>query len=123
MPPVVSDRAVARVVRDSLHHFGEDVRRLREDAGAPPLDGAAVIATPVRSTIVIGGDVPQGSVLVASYDGGHTWKPVLDPAQVTFADLGFTTPTQGIVVATEQSGASRLLMTHDAGGTWTPVAF
>ncbi len=94
-----------------------------EVAGATPLDGAAVIATPGRSTIVIGGDVPQGSVLVASYDGGHTWKTVLDPAQVTFADLGFTTPTQGIVVATEQSGASRLLMTHDAGETWTPVAF
>ena len=90
---------------------------------ATPLDAAQVIATPGRSTIVIGGGVAQGAVLVASYDGGHSWQSVLAPAAVTFADLGFTTPTQGIVVETGQGGTSRLLMTHDAGKTWTPVAF
>jgi photosystem II stability/assembly factor-like uncharacterized protein len=64
-----------------------------------------------------------GSELFASYDGGQTWSGVLPPAAATFADLGFTTPTQGIVIQTDQGGTSRMLLTHDAGKSWTPVAF
>ena len=89
----------------------------------PTIDSASGLATPNRATIVIGGTVAAGSELFTSSDGGQTWSGVLPPAAATFADLGFTTPTQGIVIQTEQGGTSRMLMSHDAGKTWTPIAF
>ena len=88
----------------------------------PPVTASAV-ASPDRATIVIAGSDTNGAALVASLDGGRTWSKVWSAAAVSFTDLGFTTPTQGIVVTTDESGAGKLLMTHDGGRTWTPVTF
>jgi photosystem II stability/assembly factor-like uncharacterized protein len=91
--------------------------------GTRPLSSAAAVASPERSTIVVAGSESNGSEIVASFDGGGTWARTLATSGVTFTDLGFTTQTQGIVITTQESGVSRLLMTHDAGRTWTPVGF
>ena len=88
----------------------------------PPLKAAAV-ASPDRATIVIAGSDTSGAALVASFDGGRTWSRVLSSGAVSFVDLGFTTPDQGMIVTTDESGAGNLLMTHDGGRTWTPVTF
>ena len=89
----------------------------------PPLTASAV-ATPDRATIVIAGvDTSRATTLVASFNGGQTWSKVWSATAVSFTDLGFTTPTQGFVVTTDESGAGKLLMTHDGGRTWAPVTF
>jgi photosystem II stability/assembly factor-like uncharacterized protein len=95
---------------------------------AVPLTGAHEVATPATSTIVVAGDGPldaQGAstpVVIASFDGGHTWVTVLKPGTATFTDLGFTTTTQGVLITTV-GATSRLLMTRDGGHTWVAVAF
>lgn len=88
-----------------------------------PLSSAEAIAAPNASTIVVAGyrDSTPNHV-IASFDSGHTWTTVIRPSQVTFNDLGFTTPTQGVLITT--SGAtSHLLMTRDGGHTWAAVTF
>jgi len=95
---------------------------------AVPLTGADEVATPNASTIVVAGDSPLDAhgastpVVIASFDGGHTWTTVLKPGQVTFNDLGFTTQTQGVMITTSGT-TSRLLMTRDGGHTWAAVTF
>jgi len=44
---------------------------------------------------------------------------VAKPSHVSFSDIGFTTPTQGVVI----TSAGQLLMTRDAGDSWAAVAF
>jgi hypothetical protein len=86
------------------------------------------VATPSPATVVVGGALNPGngppvSALSASFDGGHTWQTVYQAPQTTsWADLGFTTLTQGVVVADTQSG-SMLLMTRDGGHNWGPASF
>jgi photosystem II stability/assembly factor-like uncharacterized protein len=95
---------------------------------AVPLSSAAAIATPDTSTILVAGQGPvnaQGAstpMVIASFDGGHTWTTVLKPGQVTFNDLGFTTQTQGVMITTSGT-TSRLLITRDGGHTWAAAAF
>jgi hypothetical protein len=88
----------------------------------PVLLGGGV-ATPDTSTIVVAGTDASGSVLVGSFNGGHSWSVVLRAGAVTFADLGFTTTTQGVVVMSSPSGSDRLLMTRDGGHSWSAVVF
>jgi photosystem II stability/assembly factor-like uncharacterized protein len=80
------------------------------------LNVVAGIATPVVSTIVL-----AGADLVGSFDGGRTWQTVARPGAVSFNDLGFTTPAQGVVITTAEGGASKLYMTRDGGRTWSAV--
>jgi len=87
-----------------------------------PVGGASGVASPDRSTIVIAGSDASGSILVGSFDGGLTWSTVLGAGAATFADLGFTTATQGIVITTAGT-ANHLLMTRDGGRTWGAVTF
>jgi photosystem II stability/assembly factor-like uncharacterized protein len=94
-----------------------------ETGTRPPISSATAVATPGRSTIAVAGSDTIGAAIVASYDGGRTWSTVLRAGAVRLVDLGFTTPTQGIVITTDEAGAGHLLMTHDAGQTWTRVAF
>jgi BNR/Asp-box repeat len=84
-----------------------------------PASLEAEIASPGTSTVILAGDVGGKSLLVGSFDGGRTWTTVVSASATAFSDLGFTTPTQGVVV----SDAGRLLMTHDGGHVWTAVAF
>jgi len=87
-----------------------------------PLSGASAVASPGRATILIAGTDASGAVLVGSFDGGLTWSTVLGAGAASFADLGFTTATQGIVITTNGT-ANHLLMTRDGGRTWSAVTF
>ena len=84
---------------------------------------AAAVTSPNRATIVVAGSDASGASLVGSFDGGRTWSTVLSVRAAAFADLGFTTATQGIVITTTESGAGTLWMTHDGGRTWAAAAF
>ena len=89
----------------------------------PQLAVSGPIAAPSASTIVAGGD---GSQVVISVDGGLTWSAASFPAQSTsfyVRYLGFTTATQGVLIASDPGSRTHVLMTRDVGRTWTPVQF
>jgi hypothetical protein len=104
------------VSRDAGLTFAESSTRV-------PVTLGGGVATPDTSTIVVSGSDASGSVLVGSFDGGHTWSVVLRAGTVGFADLGFTTLSQGVVVTSSASGSDRLLMTRDGGHTWSAIVF
>ena len=83
--------------------------------GAAGVEGAA---HPLPSVVVVGTD----QMLVGSFNGAASWTTLLQAPQGGWTDLGFTSPTQGVVVATMEHAAS-LLMTRDGGHTWKPVTF
>jgi hypothetical protein len=87
----------------------------------PDNTGAAVVATPEPSTVVVGGPAPD---LTASFDGGHTWQAVYRSARVqTWSYLGFTTLTQGVAIGSGAGGSSLLAITRDGGHSWAAVSF
>ena len=62
----------------------------------------------------------SGSDLVGTFDGGTTWTVVNHPsASVSWLQVGFTTPSQGVAI----EGSGTLLMTFDGGHNWAPVNF
>ena len=91
--------------------------------GRLPVDSINGVATPGTSTIVIAGWDSTEAVLVGSFDGGKTWSTVVRAGTVQLSDLGFTTPSQGVVITNSASGSSGLLMTRDGGHTWSAVKF
>jgi hypothetical protein len=91
----------------------------------PGASNPAGVASPAPATIVRAGLQPGGAgevgVLSASFDGGRTWRTVLqEPSVLQWNDLGFTTVTQGVAIATTDSG-STFYMTRNGGQTWAPV--
>lgn len=80
--------------------------------------GAYSVATPPGEPQVV---VVGGSGLVATFDGGHTWKTVYSASGGQVRVVGFTTATQGVAIVTGDTNISTLLMTRDAGATWNPV--
>jgi photosystem II stability/assembly factor-like uncharacterized protein len=88
------------------------------DGGDFAAASASVVAIAARS---------GASKVYRSADGGTTWQAPLYEGDggVGYFDLGFTTPTQGVVVYGQPGGpaSSKLLMTRDAGATWAPVTF
>jgi hypothetical protein len=88
-----------------------------------PVTEGGGVATPDTATVVVAGTDASGSVLVGSFDGGQHWSVRLRAGNVGFADLGFTTRMQGVVVTSSPSGSDRLLMTRDGGHTWSAIAF
>ncbi len=101
---------------------GDGGTTFAETGSRVPVTLGGGVATPGTSTIVVSGTNSTQSILVGSFDGGQTWSTVLQAGSVGLADLGFTTPTQGVVVAIG-AGAGRLLMTHDGGRTWSAIEF
>jgi photosystem II stability/assembly factor-like uncharacterized protein len=101
---------------------GDGGATFAETGSRVPVTLGGGVATPGTSTIIVSGTDSTESVLVGSFDGGQTWSTVLQAGSVGLADLGFTTPTQGVVVAIG-TGAGRLLMTHDGGRTWSAIEF
>ncbi len=89
---------------------------------AVPLSSAEAIAAPNASTIVVAGysDTAPDHV-IASFDGGHTWRTVVAQTGAV-NDLGFTTQSQGVLITTSGS-TSHLMMTRDGGHTWAAVTF
>jgi photosystem II stability/assembly factor-like uncharacterized protein len=107
-----------------------DVRVFRSTDGVTfPAQGTVVpsatdaqgVASPVPSTIV----VADAQRLVASFDRAATWVTVFSGSPSGgWQDLGFTSPTQGVVVEAGQgTQPGVLLMTHDGGHSWVPVPF
>jgi len=80
--------------------------------------GAYSVATPPGEPQVV---VVGGSGLVATFDGGHTWKTVYGASGGQVRVDAFTTATQGVAIVTGGTKVSTLLMTRNGGATWNPV--
>ena len=91
--------------------------------GRLPVDSIGGVATSDTSTILIAGWDSTEAVLVGSFDGGKTWSKVVRAGTVQLSDLGFTTPSQGVVITNSASGSGGLFMTRDGGHTWSAVKF
>jgi hypothetical protein len=92
----------------------------------PATIGGFDMASPAASVIATEGQYGGsglGSGLSASFDGGHTWQTVGQfPGITNWADLGFTTLTQGVAIGIDQqSTRSFLYMTRDGGHHWAVV--
>lgn len=102
-----------------------DGARTWKAAGSPPNGGqpSAVAASSFSSVVVAAAS--GASYLYRTEDGGATWTTVhTEPdGGAGIADLGFTTPSQGVVIFGANTRDSHLLATTDAGMTWTRVAF
>lgn len=101
-------------------------------AGAPSPDGdAGTIAATAAGQVAIA-TASAASWLFYSGDAGSSWRIVYtaDDGGVDWADLGFTTATDGVVVhgpansdgnSTQRPG--QLFLTSDGGTTWYQVSF
>jgi hypothetical protein len=100
--------------------------------GRPPLagDGGELSAGSDRALIIA--TASGASLLYRSTDGGRRWTTTLteDDGGAGWADLGFTTATDGVVVhgpATRSGGADgrpgELLLTADGGRRWRTASF
>lgn len=92
-----------------------------ESGTAVPLTMAAQAAAASPPVIVVGGSDSTGTLLVATFDGGRAWTVVARLGAVAIADLGFTSATQGVVIATPAGAPASLLVTRDGGHTWRAV--
>jgi photosystem II stability/assembly factor-like uncharacterized protein len=101
-------------------------------AGAPSPDGdAGTIAATAAGEVAIA-TASAASWLLHSGDAGSSWRIVhtADDGGAGWADLGFTTATDGVVVhgpansdgnSTQRPG--QLFLTSDGGTTWYQVSF
>ena len=92
-----------------------------EAATAVPLTMTSQISAASASVTVVGGTDATGDVLVATFDSGRTWSVVARLGTADLVDLGFTTPTQGVLIATSGDAPATFWMTRDGGGTWSVV--
>lgn len=85
----------------------------------------AEVASATPGTIVVGGETEQAPVLLASFDHGGSWAPVLKAAsRSSWTDVGFTSTAQGVAVSRASDGsAGQLLITVDGGHSWTAETF
>lgn len=89
--------------------FGPSGNPLPENTFGP-------IATPAPGVVVM---AVNGQGLLATFDGGAHWDTVFASAVVQgWAQIGFTSPTQGVAI-----GEGTMLMTFDGGHDWAPVVF
>ena len=84
-----------------------------------PTTAASEVASRSSRTIVVAGYLNGSLQLVGSFNGGGTWATVRSLGSVVVADLGFTTPFQGVVV----TSAGRLYMSRNGGRAWVSVMF
>jgi photosystem II stability/assembly factor-like uncharacterized protein len=101
-------------------------------AGVPsPAGDGGTIAATTTSQLAIA-TASAASWLLHSGDAGTSWRTVNEQYDggAGWADLGFTTDTDGVVVhgpadsdgnRTQRPG--QLFLTGDAGATWYPVSF
>jgi len=95
----------------------------RVDTALPLTDAGAVTMSPSASTVIVGGGDQQGSVLLASFNGGASWTTVYRGGNSVVPDeLGFTTTTQGVAIVSS-GNTGHLLMTYDGGRHWQAVTF
>lgn len=109
-----------------IHVFvSSDGVTLHRVASTVPAVSLDAIAAPAAGVMVLSGESPTARELVASFDGGVSWTPVLQvEGQGAWQDLGFTSPEQGMVIETgADAQPGQFLMTHDGGRSWAPVPF
>ena len=87
--------------------------------------GGDFVAVAASTAVVSVAAVSGATGIDASFDGGHIWSGTLffGDGGSGLSDLGFTTPTQGVVVYGQISNPQtlQLLMTRDGGHTWAAV--
>jgi photosystem II stability/assembly factor-like uncharacterized protein len=95
-----------------------------EATTAVPVSATQAIATPDGTNVFVAGSTAASNVIEATADQGKTWRMALDLETGQATDLGFTTQTQGVVIAVHSDGSpNQLFMTRDTGRTWAPVTF
>jgi hypothetical protein len=63
-----------------------------------------------------------GQEIVATFNSGGSWSTVYTAsAGSSVVYTGFTTPSQGVAIATGSGGVGSLVMTRNGGTTWAPV--
>ena len=89
-----------------------------------PTSGYYTIATPRTGTLVTNGSSADGSLrLLESFNNGATWTTVYsDGPDAMPADMGFTSPLQGVAIESNMQTSS-FIMTFDGGRHWSPVVF
>jgi photosystem II stability/assembly factor-like uncharacterized protein len=92
----------------------------------PPPHADGEVATPAQDQVFVVGSAEDGHAEInATFDGGGRWQVVYrSPGPGLLSQIGFTTPAQGFVIESAQSGEQKsLLMTRDGGHHWDPVPF
>ena len=101
-------------------------------AGAPARGGDPVTIAGGSPTTLLVAAASGASEIYRSTDGGHAWKTALvyGDGGLGWADLGFTSPTNVVVVhgAADASGNTdgrpgQLLLSSNGGATWQAVTF
>ncbi len=77
-----------------------------------------VLASPGPGVVVMSRGPGGVDNLMASFDGGRTWR-VVYRGEPTF--LSFTSPTQGVALIEHRVGVDSMIMTFDGGRTWRVV--
>ena len=77
-----------------------------------------VLASPGPGVVVMRRGPGGVDNLMASFDGGRTWR-VVYRGEPTF--LSFTSPTQGVALIEHRVGVDSMIMTFDGGRTWRVV--
>lgn len=100
--------------------------------GKPPLGGDGGQISAGSDSAILIATSSGASLMYRSTDGGRTWSTALteDDGGAGWADAGFTTSTQAIVVhgpPARDGGADghpgRLLLSTDAGASWSSLNF
>jgi photosystem II stability/assembly factor-like uncharacterized protein len=96
-----------------------------------PMAGDTLGAAMASPSVVVVAAASGASFLYGTFDAGRSWSTVYQDTSgggAPWRDLGFTDPSQGVVVEGLQPGTAglppnRLLMTRDGGHTWATVTF
>ena len=102
-----------------------------QPASSGPVAGDTLQVAMASPSVVVISAASGASWLYATFDSGRSWSTVAQDTNsggAPWRDLGFTTPSQGVVVEGLQAGRAglppnRMLMTRDGGHTWAPVTF
>ncbi len=117
---------------DKVLYTSTDGGRHWAKAGTPSREGDPVTLAGGSPTKLVLATASGASWLVRSADGGHNWATVVTYGDggVGWADLGFTTAADGVVVhgPADRAGNAdgrpgQLLLSSDGGATWKAVAF
>jgi photosystem II stability/assembly factor-like uncharacterized protein len=90
-----------------------------------PPEGGGLEGVAASPAAVIVAAASGATDIYGSFDNGETWKTALliGDGGLGLSDLGFTTPTQGVVIhgQLQYPQSLELLMTRDGGHTWAPA--
>jgi photosystem II stability/assembly factor-like uncharacterized protein len=106
-------------------HVSHDGGATFTPGDAPLPQSAGEPATPRPNTVALASSDGETAAIRASFDGAKTWSVVYRAPKFTHLfELGFTTATQGIAIASSSDGATgELIMTTDGGHHWRVVPF